>query len=85
MIDHSILSPDGHASKAANAAAKERNRKALFGDGLAWPTCPQETKAEGLRRRAKELYSLAASGMHPRSYFLRARELEAQARQAEGI
>ena len=84
-IDHSILSPSGRVSKRAEAAAKERTRRELFGEkGLERPTVPQPTEAESLRRRAAELRSLAERGMKPKAYARKAAELEARADELEG-
>ena len=83
-IDHSILSPSGRVSKRAEAAAKERARRELFGDGLAYPTVPQPTEAESLRRWAATLRSLAERGMKPKAYARKAAELEARADELEG-
>ncbi len=78
-LDHSILSPSGHVSKRSREAALERVRRELFGDGLAYPTAPQPTEAESLRRQAAELRELADRGMRPRAYRKKAGELEALA------
>ena len=81
-IDHGILSPSGNVSKRAERAAKERMRQELFGDGLEYPSCPQESKRDSLLRRAKELRELAARGMSPRKYAREAERLEQEAENA---
>ena len=81
-IDHGILSPSGNVSKRAERAAKERMRRELFGDGLEYPSCPQESKRDSLLRRAKELRELAARGMSPRKYAREAERLEQEAENA---
>lgn len=65
MIDHSILSPSGRVSDRAREAALERNRRALFGDGLPFPSCRQPSERERLLRQAAELETLADRGMSP--------------------
>lgn len=72
-------SPSGKVSRRAREVAQERLRQELFGDGLPFPTCPQQTEAECLRREAADLRELAARGMKPRAHRKRAAELEQQA------
>lgn len=80
MIDHTYLSPSGRISKRAKKAADERVRLELFGpDGLQQPPVPQPSKRDALLRQAAELRALAAAGMKPRAYLLKAEELERQA------
>ena len=75
-----LSSPSGAMSGHAREAANERLRRALFGDGLPYPTCQQPTKAEALLRHAAELRELAARGIRPRAYIREAERLEAEAR-----
>lgn len=79
MIDHSTLSPSGRVSRRAEAAAKERNRRALFGDGLAFPQTEQEPTKDRLLRQARTLRELADRGMKPRAYRKEAARLEEEA------
>lgn len=83
-IDHSLLSPSGHMSMRARAAANARESARLFPIGY-WDR-PEPTQAEKdaakalqLRRAAAELRALAARGMHVRSYPKQADRLEAEA------
>ena len=87
-IDHSILSPSGHVSKRARAAAMKHERDLLFPPGY-WDD-PARTaeeiaheKAEVLRRTAANLRDLAAKGMKPRAYAKKAAEFEAAADKLE--
>jgi hypothetical protein len=74
-----LSSPSGKMSKAAKKRANERLRQALFGDGLAHPTCEQPPARECLLRQAAKLRELAERGMCPRKYRREAERLEAQA------
>ena len=79
-VDHSLLSPSGHMSKRARAAASERLRVELFGEeGLAHPEPAQPTDSEAWLRKAANLREMAARGMHPRKYVKEAERLEALA------
>jgi hypothetical protein len=69
----------GRMSKRARAAAMERLRRRLFGDGLKPAPLAQPSRREVLLRQAAELRDLAARGMKPRAYAKRAAELEAEA------
>lgn len=69
----------GRMSKRSRKAALKRLHDALFPDGIPAPRCPQPTERERLLREAQDLRTLAARGMHPRSYVKRAEELEARA------
>ena len=81
VTDHGILSPSGRVSKRSRAAALERARRELFGDGLKPAPVPQPTEAEYLLRQAAELRALAARGMKPRAYLREAAQLEAKGEQ----
>ena len=88
MIDHSILSPSGRVSKAAEKRAKARAALELFPPGYWDP--PQQTAEEQLKaqclalhRTDESLRHLAESRLKPRAYLRRARQLEEQARQLE--
>lgn len=59
-------SPSGSTSKAAKNRADERLRRSLFGDGLPFPSCPQPTRKEYLKRRIKDLREMANRGITPR-------------------
>lgn len=75
-----ISSPSGRMSKAARKRAVARLSKELFGEGGLQPPEPEQpTKAESLRRQARELRELAKRGMKPRAYLMKAQELEAKA------
>jgi 5-methylcytosine-specific restriction endonuclease McrA len=79
-VDHSLLSPSGHMSKAARARALERTRVELFGPaGLAAPTGPKVDPKQNLLREAALLRDLAARGMSVRKYTKQAEKLEAEA------
>ncbi len=80
-----ISSPSGHIPKRALREAQERIRQSLFGDGLAWPKCPEPPKAVTLRRQAATLRGLAERGMKPRAYLKRAIALEAEANALDAI
>ena len=84
MTDHSILSPSGHVSKRTRKRTLERVRRELFGDGLAYPTCPQPTEAEYHRRLAVEFRALAARGVSVRKHERRAMWHDQLAMNAEG-
>jgi hypothetical protein len=83
-INHSLLSPNGHMSKAARAAAMKRETARLFPPGF-WDK-PQPTQEEqlkqkvaGIRLAAKTLRDLAARGMNRHRYTHEAAKLEAKA------
>ena len=78
-MDHSVLSPSGRVSKRAEKAAKERVRRELFGDGLAFPSCQQPSKRESLLRQSQDLRELAARGLKPRAHIKLAAALENEA------
>lgn len=67
-------------SKRARAAANERLRRELFGDGFKRHTPEQPSQVEALITQAKRLRELAARGMKPRAYLKQAEALEARAR-----
>lgn len=86
-IDHGLLSPSGHVSKSARAAAMKRETDRLFPLGF-WDK-PQLTPEEHaqqevcrLLRTAKDLRELAARGMSQRKFTRTAEKLE---KQAEGL
>ena len=86
-IDHSLLSPSGHMSKAARAAALKRETDRLFPAGF-WDK-PQLTTVEHtqqevkrLLRTARGLRELAARGMSKHKFTLAAKKLE---QEAEGL
>lgn len=83
-IDHSLLSPNGHISKRARAAAMKKEADKLFPAGY-WDK-PEESeaekatrKAETLRLTAKTLRGLAERGMNRHRYTYEALKLEEQA------
>jgi hypothetical protein len=79
-----LSSPSGHMSRRARKAAQERLRIELFGkNGLTAPVVAQPSPIETLRRQARELRELAARGMRPRAYSLKATELELEAKRLE--
>jgi hypothetical protein len=83
-IDHGLLSPNGHMSKAARAAAMKREAKRLFPPGFwdkpqATPEEQLKQKVDGIRLAAKTLRDLAARGMSRHRYTHEAAKLEAQA------
>lgn len=85
-IDHSLLSPSGHMSKAARDRALKRETARLFapwGGHMPRPTCPQPLPAVRLRRQAATLRDLAERGMCPRKYRKEAARLEAEAARLE--
>jgi len=82
-IDHSILSPSGHCSKRARAAALKREAARLFPPGFGHHEPTEEEKRQEtikrLRRSAANLRALAARGMSPRKFPREAAKLEAEA------
>ena len=71
--DHSLLSPDGHISKAARARALQRETERLFPPGFWDEPAPTDAQARSrrvaqLRQKADELEELANRGMSPRKY-----------------
>lgn len=79
-VDHSLLSPSGHMSKAARKRANKREYERLFGDIDFTPKPSTDSdKAKALIRQAAFLRGCAARGMHVRSYPKEAARLEAEA------
>ena len=74
-----LSSPSGHMSRRALAAAQKRITAKIFEGIDLRPQTPQVSLAERLRHQALELRGLAARGMKPRAYALRAAQLEAEA------
>lgn len=78
-----MSSPSGKVSGRAQAAAQNRLRESLFGEGgLQRPKTPQPEgteKAELLRQQATELRNLADRGMRPKVHVREAERLEAEA------
>ena len=83
ITDEGTLSPSGHVSKRYRRQCIERARRILFGAGLSWPQCPQETERERLLRSAAMLRDLAARGMGSRKHAREAARLEAEIEKAE--
>ena len=85
-IDHSLLSPSGHISKRARAAALRRYQVELNEWESRQPK-PQKPAPDSPaiynRRVAAELRALAARGMCPRKYAKEAARLEAEAERIE--
>lgn len=83
-IDHGLLSPSGSMSKRARAAAMAREHARLFdGVDLTPRLPPQPSKAESLRRQARDLRDLAARGMRKRAGIKQAEQCEAEAARLE--
>ena len=84
-IDHTLLSPSGRCSKAARAAAIQREGNRLFPpgywDNILQPTAEQQLaeKVATLRQSAGRLRDLAERGMSRRKYLKEAARLEAEA------
>ena len=85
-IDHSLISPNGHMSKRARAAALKREGERLFAGVELNPATPQPKESETLLAHAARLRELAARGMQVRKYTREADKAEARAKQlqAEG-
>ena len=79
-----VGSPSGHMSKHSKDVADERLRRALFGDGLPYPTCQQPTARTALLAQAARLRALASKGMKPKAYTKEAERLEAEAGGTDG-
>ncbi len=73
-------SPSGHMSRRALKAAQDRLGRQLFPDGMPAPAGPaQPSVAAYKRQEAAQLRDLAARGMKPRAYMMKAAWLEAEA------
>ena len=83
-IDHSLISPDGHMSKAARRRAEKRENERLFA-GCDFEIPPQTIaeKQIALRQTASLLQGLAERGLHPRKYKREADKLEKRATELE--
>ena len=88
-IDHTLLSPSGHVSKRARAAAIKREAARLFPPGF-WDE-PERTDEEkradevvSLKRHAATLRDLAACGMNTRRYNSEADKIDARVNELEG-
>lgn len=82
-VDHSLISPNGRMSKRSKVLAQERTRRALFGDGLAFPSCPQPSDKEYYLRKAAEFRDLAARGVQSRRHLREAERMEALAKECD--
>ena len=71
-------SPSGRMSRVAKARAEERLRRSLFGDGLPFPSCPQPTREEYLKRQIKVLRGMEDRGITPRKLRKEADNLEGE-------
>ena len=80
-VDHSLISPNGRISKRSLEAAQERTRQALFGGGLAYPSCRQPSEREYYLRKASEFRDLAARGVNPRKHTKEAERMESLAKE----
>ena len=80
ILDESILSPSGHCSKRARAAALKRVAAELFPPGY-WdkPAPTDADRRAALLRSAANLRELAARGMSTRRYLREAARLESEA------